>query len=42
VTQWHAWPVLAMRYFFPEVLGPQADNPRYQGFFREMAADWGI
>lgn len=42
VTQWHAWPVLAMRYFFPEVLGPQAGNPRYQGFFREMAADWGI
>jgi TolB-like protein len=42
VTQWHAWPVLAMRYFFPEVFGPQAGNPRYQGFFREMAADWGI
>ena len=42
VTEWHAWPVLAMRYFFPEVLGPQADNPRYQEFFREVAADWGM
>ena len=42
VAQWHAWPVLAMRYFFPEVLGPLADNPRYQEFFREMAADWGM
>jgi TolB-like protein len=42
VIQWNAWPALAMRHFFPDVLGPLSEDPRYQAFYREMVADWGI
>jgi TolB-like protein/thioredoxin-like negative regulator of GroEL len=42
VKRWHAWPVLAMRYFFPEVLGALAANDRYQEFFEQMKEDWSM
>jgi len=42
VERWHAWPALAMRYFFPDVFAPLERTDRYQAFFAEMTKDWGM
>jgi len=42
VKRWHAWPVFALRYFFPRLLGALAAEDRYQEFFEQMNEDWGI
>lgn len=41
IQRWNAWPPLAMRHFFPDVLGPLAEDPRYQALFKKMREDWG-
>jgi len=41
IERWNTWPPLAMWHFFPNVLGPLAETPRYQALFKKMRKDWG-
>ena len=41
VERWNTWPPLALRHFFPTVLGPLAKNPRYGEIIENMNRDWG-
>lgn len=41
IERWNAWPPLAMRHFFPSILGPLAQTTRYQLLFETMREDWG-
>lgn len=42
VNGWGPWTALAMRHFFPEVLGPLAGDARYQELFSKMNRSWGL
>jgi tetratricopeptide (TPR) repeat protein len=42
IDQWSAWPTLAMRYYFPNVLSPVRNDVRYQKLLREIDRSWGI
>ena len=42
IDQWRAWPTLAMRYYFPNVLSPVRNDVRYQKLLREIDRSWGI
>lgn len=42
VERWNSWPTLAMRYFFPGMLGPLEMNTRYQEFFEKMNEEWNM
>ena len=42
VEGWGPWTALAMRHFFPEVLGRIADDPRYQELLNKMNRSWGF
>jgi TolB-like protein/Flp pilus assembly protein TadD len=41
VETWGPWAALAMRHFFPEVLGSLDSDPRYQNLLDEMHRSWG-
>jgi len=41
IERWNTWPPLAMWHFFPNVLGPLAENAHYQALFKKMRKDWG-
>ncbi len=42
VDRWEAWPLLAARYLYPEILGPLRDDPRYDQLLRDMDRSWGM
>ncbi len=42
VDRWEAWPILAARYLYPEILGPLRDDPRYDQLLRSMDLAWGL
>ncbi len=42
VDRWEAWPTLAARYLFPEVLGPLREDPRYDRLLLEVNRSWGL
>ncbi len=42
IDQWGAWPTLAMRYYFPNVLSPVRNDVRYRKLLREIDRSWGI
>ena len=42
IEPWEYWPTLAIRYFFPEVLGPVRDDPDYPALIREVDRSWGL
>ena len=41
IERWNTWPPLAMRHFFPNVLGSLAETPQYKTLFEKMRKDWG-
>lgn len=42
IERWNSWPTLAMRYFYPSILGPLAEDTRYQEFFEKMTEEWNM
>jgi len=42
IERWSYWATLAMRYLFPEVLGPIRSEPGYEGILRSIDRSWGI
>jgi len=42
VDRWEAWPILAARYLYPEILGPLREDPRYDQLLRNMDLGWGL
>lgn len=42
VDRWGYWPTLSVRYFYPDVLRPLRDDPRYQELLREVDRSWGL
>jgi hypothetical protein len=42
VDRWEAWPTIAARYLFPEILGPLREDPRYDQLLRDMDRSWGM
>lgn len=42
VDRWNDWPTLPFRYFYPDVLGPLRQDPRYRELLREVNRDWGL
>ena len=42
VSTWDSFSTEHFRYFFPDVLGPLRDDPRYQELLREVDRSWGL
>ena len=42
VDRWEAWPTLAARYLYPEILGPLREDPRYELLLRNVDRGWGL
>jgi len=42
VSIWSSYMTEDFRYFFPDVLGPLRDDPRYQERLREVNRIWGL
>jgi serine/threonine-protein kinase len=42
VDRWEAWPTLAARYLYPEILGPLREDPRYELLLRNVDRSWGL
>jgi len=42
VSTWNSFSTEHFRYFFPDVLGPLRDDPRYQQLLREVDRAWGL
>jgi len=40
IKRWNTWSPLAMRYFFPDVLGPLAESPDYMAVFESVKGNW--
>jgi TolB-like protein/Flp pilus assembly protein TadD/tRNA A-37 threonylcarbamoyl transferase component Bud32 len=40
VVRWGSWPTLAVRYLFPDVLGPLREDPRYMQLLDNLAHSW--
>lgn len=42
VTRWEPTETELIRYFFPDVLGPLREDPRYERVLREVNRSWGL
>ncbi|MEE8193846.1 MAG: tetratricopeptide repeat protein, partial [Gemmatimonadales bacterium] len=42
VSTWDSFSTEHFRYFFPDILGPLRDDPRYQELLREVDRSWGL
>ncbi|MBW3660179.1 MAG: tetratricopeptide repeat protein [Gemmatimonadetes bacterium] len=42
VERWDHWPTLALRYFFPDILDPLREDPRYNELLEALNRDWGL
>lgn len=42
IENWDYWSTLALRYFFPEILGPLRRDERYEELLRQIDASWGM
>jgi hypothetical protein len=42
VTYWGSFETEHIRYFFPDVLGPLRDDPRYDALIRRVNQAWGL
>lgn len=39
---WNAWSIIAMRYFYPDVLGPFRDDPLFAEIIANIDREWGL
>jgi len=42
VDRWDHWPMLAIRYFFPDALGAVREDPRYDQILGQMDRSWAV
>ncbi len=42
IDHWNSWPALALRHFFPSVIGPLREDARYQAIIDNLDKSWGI
>ena len=42
IDRWDYWPTLSARYFFPHVLGPLREDPRFDHLLSELNRSWGL
>jgi len=42
IEEWGYWPTLALRYYFPDVLGPLRDQPRFESLMRRVNQQHGL
>jgi TolB-like protein/Flp pilus assembly protein TadD len=40
IERWEYWPTFALRYFFPEILGPLRGDPRYAALLERVDRGW--
>lgn len=42
IEEWGYWPTLALRYYFPDVLGPLREQPRFESLIRRVNQQRGL